>query len=64
MRATSPTHVHPLGDEHGAVRFEATLSIGGRYRLFFDFQHGGVVHTAEFSFDQGLVTGDAPAMDH
>lgn len=57
-------HVHPIGDDRGAVRFEATLPSAGRYRLFFDFQHGGVVHTASFSFDQGLVTGSAPAMDH
>jgi hypothetical protein len=57
-------HVHPLGNEGGVVRFEATLPSAGRYRLFFDFQHGGVVRTAEFSFDQGLVTGSAPAMDH
>lgn len=57
-------HVHPVGGNQGEVRFEATLSAAGRYRLFFDFQHGGVVRTAEFSFDQGLVTGSAPAMDH
>jgi hypothetical protein len=57
-------HVHPLGYEDGAVRFEATLSSAGRYRLFFDFKHGDTVRTAEFSFDQGLVTGDAPSMDH
>jgi hypothetical protein len=63
------SHVHPL-DSHGAapadgtVRFEATLPSAGRYRLFLDFQHGGTVHTAAFTFDQGLVTGSAPAMEH
>ncbi len=29
--------------------------------LFFDFKHDGTVHTAAFTFDQGLVTG-APDM--
>lgn len=57
-------HVHPLGYEDGTVRFEATLPAAGRYRLFFDFMHGDTVHTAEFTFDQGLVTGNAPTMDH
>ena len=57
-------HVHPLGYEDGTVRFEATLGAAGRYRLFFDFKHGDTVRTAEFTFDQGLVAGDAPTMDH
>ena len=58
-------HVHPLdGSGAGTVRFEATLPSAGRYRLFLDFQHGGTVHTAAFTFDQGLVTGSAPVMGH
>jgi hypothetical protein len=60
-------HVHPM-DAHdagsGTIRFEATLPSEGRYRLFLDFQHGGTVHTASFSFDQGTVTGSAPVMGH
>lgn len=62
-------HVHPIGSHpngspDGSVRFEATLAAAGRYRLFFDFQHGGTVRTAELTFDQGLVTGTPPAMGH
>jgi hypothetical protein len=58
-------HVHPLDAAHDAmIRFEATLASAGRYRLFLDFQHAGTVHTAAFTFDQGLVTGTAPVMSH
>ena len=58
-------HVHPLdGSRDAAIRFEATLPSAGRYRLFLDFQHAGTVHTAAFTFDQGLVTGTAPVMGH
>jgi hypothetical protein len=56
-------HVHPLGYSAGTVRFDATLAAQGRYRLFFDFKHAGVVRTAAFTFDQGVVT-DAPTMEH
>ena len=56
-------HVHPLGYHAGTVTFDATLAAQGRYRLFFDFKHAGVVHTAAFTFDQGVVTG-APTMEH
>lgn len=57
-------HVHP-DDDHdtdsdsdsdGGVRFEANLESAGRYGLFFDFRHGGTVHTATFTFDQTAVT--------
>jgi hypothetical protein len=57
-------HVHPLGYDNGAVRFEATLDAAGRHRLFFDFKRGDTVRTAEFTFEQGLVTGDASTMEH
>ena len=60
------THVHPIdsaGETGGVVRFDATLSSAGRYGLFFDFQHNGIVHTASFTFDQGAVTGTAK-MEH
>jgi hypothetical protein len=56
-------HVHPLGYHAGTVTFDATLAAQGRYRLFFDFKHAGVVRTAAFTFDQGVVIG-APTMEH
>jgi len=56
-------HVHPDDYVDGAVQFDAELNSEGRYGLFFDFKHGNTVHTATFTFDQGLVT-DAPTMDH
>jgi hypothetical protein len=56
-------HVHPDDYVDGTVHFDAELSSEGRYGLFFDFKYGDTVHTATFTFDQGLVTG-APTMDH
>lgn len=58
-------HVHPVDDNapNGLVTFDTTLNSAGRYRLFFDFKHQGVVHTAAFTFDQSAVTG-TPAMEH
>jgi len=56
-------HVHPLGYHAGVVTFDATLGAQGRYRLFFDFKHAGVVHSAAFTFDQSVVTG-APMREH
>jgi hypothetical protein len=56
-------HVHPAGYGDGTIRFDATLTAQGRYRLFLDFKHADTVHTAAFTFDQGVVTG-APAMEH
>ncbi len=56
-------HVHPVGYTDGTIRFDATLNAQGRYRLFLDFKYDGVVHTAAFTYDQGVVTG-APAMEH
>jgi hypothetical protein len=55
-------HVHPDDYVDGAVHFDAELNSEGRYGLFFDFKHDNVVHTATFTFDQGLVTG-APTMN-
>ncbi len=66
------SHVHPTDDgpgkrpvapTDGSVHFDATLTSAGRYALFFDFRHGGVVHTASFTFDQGAVVG-AAEMEH
>ncbi|MGH9133413.1 MAG: hypothetical protein ACRDZZ_05715, partial [Ilumatobacteraceae bacterium] len=50
-------HVHPIDDgddddgeaASGAVRFDADLPSAGRYGLFFDFQHDGIVRTASFT---------------
>jgi hypothetical protein len=49
-------HVHPDAgqpaptDRAGpAIAFTADVPTSGQYRLFLDFQHGGVVHTAEFT---------------
>jgi hypothetical protein len=49
-------HVHPdaqtsaPSDRSGpGVAFTAEVPTAGGYRLFFDFQHGGVVRTAEFT---------------
>lgn len=56
-------HVHPDDYVDGVADFDAELTSEGRYGLFFDFKHGDTVHTATFTFDQGLVTG-APSMGH
>ena len=43
-------HVHPLDETEGSggpnVRFAVEVPTAGRYALFFDFSHGGVVRTA------------------
>ncbi|MCU1397163.1 MAG: hypothetical protein JWN62_272 [Acidimicrobiales bacterium] len=57
-------HVHPDDYLDGTVHFDAELSSEGRYGLFFDFKHGDIVHTATFTFDQGLVTGAPMMNDH
>jgi hypothetical protein len=39
-------HVHPEASDHpGTIRFGATLPSAGRYRLFLQFKHDGVVRT-------------------
>lgn len=45
-------HVHPLGDAANPISFAVQLPSAGRYRLFLDFKHGGVVRTASFTYDQ------------
>ncbi len=49
-------HVHPDGAPGDGstqpgpdVVFEAAVPSGGDYRLFLDFRHDGVVHTAELA---------------
>ena len=47
-------HVHP--EESGAgpgIPFVAEVPSAGRYRLFLDFRHGGVVRTAGFTLRAG-----------
>jgi hypothetical protein len=46
-------HVHPeeSAGVPGEVRFRLEVPSAGRYRLFFDFQVGGVVRTADFTVD-------------
>lgn len=53
-------HVHPMGEPGDGVTpagpeigFHATFPTAGDYRLFLDFQHGGVVRTAEFTVSVG-----------
>ncbi|MET8256612.1 hypothetical protein ACFYPG_08785 [Micromonospora sp. NPDC005553] len=61
-------HVHPDGTPGDgrtrpgpAVTFLAEVPSVGSYRLYLDFQHGGRVHTAEFTVVAGAApTGDAP----
>ncbi|MDA3626561.1 hypothetical protein OU415_14030 [Saccharopolyspora sp. WRP15-2] len=60
-------HVHPdgaPGDGRTApgprIDFVAEVPTAGTYRLFLDFQHDGVVRTAEFAVD---TSSTAPAAD-
>jgi hypothetical protein len=53
-------HVHPMGEPGDGstapgpeIGFHATFPSGGNYRLFLDFQHAGVVRTAEFTVSVG-----------
>ena len=51
-------HVHPQ-DAPGSgpeVKFAVEVPTDGRYRLFFDFQHEGVVRTAEFTLGASSTT--------
>ena len=40
-------HVHPEGED--SLAFAAEAPSQGRYRLFLQFQHDGVVRTAAFT---------------
>ncbi len=56
-------HVHPEdGDAGPEVPFAVEVPSAGGYRLFFDFQHEGVVRTAELAVRSNGQ--DAPADDH
>ncbi|WKG01987.1 hypothetical protein [Mycolicibacterium sp. HK-90] len=52
-------HVHPMGDAADPatpagpqIAFHTTLPSAGTYRLFLDFKHRDVVHTAEFTVEE------------
>lgn len=65
-------HVHPDGEPGDgrtrpgpAVTFFVEVPAAGDYRLFLDFQHDGVVRTAEFTMTaNGSPTSDAPEKPH
>ncbi|WP_412542933.1 hypothetical protein R8Z50_10765 [Longispora sp. K20-0274] len=51
-------HVHPeTGTAGPQISFFAEVPTAGAYRLYLDFQHGGVVRTAEFT----VTAGQPPA---
>jgi hypothetical protein len=59
-------HVHPAGEPGDGVTpagpgitFYATAPSAGAYRLFLDFQHAGVVRTAEFTMRTGETFSSA-----
>jgi hypothetical protein len=59
-------HVHPEGAPGDGrtpagpqVEFVAQVPSAGSYRLFLDFQHDGVVRTAEFTVPTGAAVADA-----
>jgi hypothetical protein len=61
-------HVHPEGAPADGVtpagpqiEFVAEVPTAGSYRLFLDFQHNGVVRTAEFTVPTGPAVAGAPA---
>ncbi|GAB3209724.1 hypothetical protein [Nocardia tengchongensis] len=65
LRATDLAylHVHPEGEvgktaPGPGVAFHAQAPSDGAYRLYLDFQHGGTVHTAEFTSETSTA---APA---
>ena len=44
-------HVHPMAERIGEVRFAATFETAGAYRLFFQFEDAGRVHTVPLTID-------------
>jgi hypothetical protein len=54
-------HVHPRAEPGTGpeVEFLVEVPSAGRYRLFLDFQHDGVVRTAEFTLGTGTSTQPA-----
>jgi hypothetical protein len=57
-------HVHPTpASSTQAVAFAVEALSPGAYRLFLDFQHGGVVRTAAFTVDVPAGTGGTTTPD-
>ena len=57
-------HVHPEEGEAGpGIDFATAFPTPGTYGLFLDFQHRGVVHTAEFTVESGGAPGAAPSSE-
>lgn len=54
-------HVHPVDGDGDEVSFEVEVPSAGRYALFFDFQHDGVVRTARFVVDVDHHDPGSPA---
>lgn len=53
-------HAHPVDAPAGpAVPFEVSFAGPGAHRLFFDFKHGGRVHTAAFTLPVGGGADDS-----
>ena len=64
-------HVHPEGTPGDGVtpagprvEFVAEVPTAGSYRLFLDFQHDGVVRTAEFTVPAAPATASSPTPAH
>jgi hypothetical protein len=57
-------HVHPADATTigSSISFHAALPSAGRYRLFLQFQHHGVVHTAAFTLE--VPAGDTARSWH
>lgn len=51
-------HVHPLHAGGSDVPFSIEVPSAGTYALFFDFSHGGAVHTASFVVDVAAAGGE------
>ncbi|WP_433563165.1 hypothetical protein ACQP1O_38145 [Nocardia sp. CA-151230] len=77
LRATDLAylHVHPEGEVgktapgpdvvfHAAVTSQPAAPSDGNYRLYLDFQHGGAVHTAEFTDEASTAASDSDAPAH
>ncbi|MDH2430539.1 hypothetical protein [Sphaerisporangium sp. TRM90804] len=61
-------HVHPEGEPGDGttasgpeITFQAEVPAPGDHRLFLDFQHDGVVRTAEFTATAGAAAGPRPS---
>lgn len=64
-------HAHPEGDPNDPatpsgpeVSFHVTAPSAGRYHLYLDFKHDGVVRTAAFVLDVGAAPQGAESDDH